>query len=124
MPATPARIGFVLEQWRPGVAETQSVRDLFGDLARESDDPIEAFFDDTDDAETMAEARQDLLSPMRRRFQATAKGLDEALALDFLSGTIPNARYIDEERTCDRRVLVCQAGFDFDRQHATFMVWG
>lgn len=124
MPATPTRIGFVLEEWRRAVSETSEVTALFGDLARKTDDPMETFFDSVDDAQIMADRRQALLSPVRRLFSASAKGLSAAQDIVYTTGKVPNGRYVDEERACDRRVLVTEVGYDFEKQQSKFTVWG
>lgn len=124
MTATPARIGFIQNQFRRVIAETPSARDRHGDLARDSADPIETFFDSPADAQAMANERQTILSAERRRFQLTVAGLDEAMAVDYLGGLIPLATYIDAERAADMTAMVAEIGFDFSAQRAEFIIGG
>lgn len=125
MPATPTRIGFVLEQWRRVRAETPAVQTNYGSLARESEDPLETFFDDPDDAEVMATARQALLGANRRRFDVAAVGLDAALGVSYVAGTIPLADMVDAEKAADiSHCLIGEIGYSFARQRSLFQVWG
>ena len=124
MPATPARIGFITNQFRRAIAETPSVKLRYGDLARYSEDPIETFFDSQADAQILADARQALLSPERRRFTCTATGVGEALDLDLTAGAIPLVQYVDSEREADMPALIAEIGYDFSRQTSTFTIWG
>lgn len=124
MTATAARIGFITEQFRRVVSETTSVSTRHGDLARESEDPIETFFDDVDDAQLVADARQTLLSPERRRFTVRVRGVSEAMGLDYVAGTIPLADFVDTERAADFTGLIGEIGIDFERQQAQFSIWG
>lgn len=124
MPATPARIGFISTAFRRAIAETPSAKARHGDLARSSEDPIETFFDSPDDAQKMANARQLLLSPERRRFQCSAAGLSEALDLDLIGGSVPLVHYVDSERDADGAMLIAEIGYDFAKQASSFTIWG
>lgn len=123
MPATPARIGFVQQEFRRAVAETPDVKTRYGSLARESEDPVETFFDSELDAQAVADERQALLSPERRRFRADLTGAAEVLDLDY-SQAVPVARYVDAERDCDRPVLVSEIVIDLGKQSASLTLWG
>lgn len=123
MAATPARIGFILNEFRRAVSENAEVKALFGDDARQSEDPIPSYFDNVADARAIANERQALMAPGRRRFKVTAKAIDELTAMD-LSGGVPVARYVDTERDVDTPVLVSEIVLDFSRQTATMTVWG
>lgn len=123
MTATPARIGFILEPFRRAVAETPSAKSRYGSRARQTDDPVETFFDEVEDAQVMAEARQALLSPERRRFKVTAKDIDQTVPLLDAAEAV-TARYVDPMRNADRLVLVSEITFDFAKQNAIFTVWG
>lgn len=124
MSATPARIGFVMQAVRVATAETPEMAERYGQLARRDDEPVESFFDDPAHAQLMAEARQTLFGTERRRFNATARGLEQALALDAAGPALPEASYVDEQRAIDRAVVVAEIGFDFAKQQASFVVWG
>lgn len=123
MPATPARIGFVQQEFRRAISTTSSVQTKYGSLARQSDDPIETFFDNVSDAQTVANARQSLMSGDRRRFNVQVTGLSEVLALAYTSAA-PLARYVDPERQCDFSAVVCDIRINFGRQSAAMTVWG
>lgn len=123
MPATPARIGFIQEEFRRVVAETAAIKTRFGDLARESDDPVETFFDSEADAQVIATARQTLLGTERRRFQVRTKGVEEVLALNF-GGDVPISHYVDTERGVDRNMLLSEVVIDLGRGTTTLTVWG
>lgn len=123
MPATPARIGFIMNAFRRAVSEDAEVKSRYGSDARQSADPIESYFDNVTDAQAIADERQALLSPERRRFKVTAKAIEDISALDLAAG-VPVARYVDTERDADRAVLISEIVLDFARQTATMTVWG
>lgn len=123
MPATASRIGFIMQDFRRVVATTQAAKDRYGNLARESEDPVETFFDDIADAQVIANERQALLSADRRMFEVGVTGLDEIIALDYV-GAVPVAQYVDPERSVDRSTLVSNIIIDFEQQSAALQVWG
>lgn len=123
MPATPARIGFILEPFRRAVAENATVQSQYGALARKSDDPAESFFDAVADAQAMADERLALLSAARRRFSVSVTGTSEVLALTY-SGTLPLVHYTDTERDIDRAMLVGDIAVDLGRGSAALNIWG
>lgn len=123
MPATPARIGFISQEFRTAVATTPEAQARYGTLARKSDEPVETCFDDPEDAEIIAEARQDLLSPERRRFAVNVAGVTEILALDY-TGAAPVVQYVDTERDADRKAIVSELSIDLGRERAAVTVWG
>lgn len=123
MPATSARISFVLSQFRRAIAETPSVKLSFGSQARQSEDPIETFFDEVADADVMATERQTLLAAVRRRFDVTVSGLSEVSDLRY-AGKLPVAQYIDSDRAIERPMLVCDITIDLDKQAAKLNIWG
>lgn len=123
MPASAGRIGFVLESFRRATSTTPSVQTTFGNLARESEDPIETFFDDVDDAQIVAAQRQALLSVSRRRFRITTRDIDETLDL-AISPIAPMARFIDSEKDANLPVLICDIAYDLGKDAAAFTLWG
>lgn len=123
MPATPARAAFVREPFRRAVAITPGAATRHGKLARESDDPVETFFDDVDDAQTLATARQSLLSPERYRFRVAVAGIDEVRALSYIGQTVL-ARYADGERGIDMTAIVSEIVIDPGQNRAILTVWG
>lgn len=123
MPATPARIGFIQQEFRRAVSVTAAMRTRYGALARESEDPVPTYFDSEADAQVIADARQALLGTERRRFKVVTKNIDEVLALSF-TGDIPVARYVDTERDVDRGMLISEIVVDLGKNSATLTLWG
>ena len=95
-----------------------------GALARKDTEPQETFFDNLADAQVIADARQALLSPERRRFGVTVKGLDAALDMDIAGPVLPVGSFNDLNRGVAIDVVVAEIGFDFAAQKATTVVWG
>lgn len=123
MPATPARIGFILQELRKVTVETPSVATKYGDLARDSDDPVVTWFDDVDDAEAMAQERQALLDVDRRQFRATANGITQALGMDY-SQVTPTVHVTDTELAADMDAIVVEISVDFGRDRQSITAWG
>lgn len=123
MPATPARIGFIKEEFRRVVAETPAIIARHGNMARESEDPIPTYFDNTADAQFVANARQAILDKERRRFRCRVQGLEEVAALNYL-GQIPVIQFVDEKRGVDNKALVSEITMDFETNQASVSVWG
>lgn len=123
MPATPSRIGFIQQEWRRATAETALPKTIFGNLARESDDPIETFFDSVTDAQTVANARQDLLSGLRRRFAVSFAGVDTMLSVSQGSAIVL-ADYVDTRRDVSRKVAIAEVTIDLGRDSSAATIWG
>lgn len=123
MVATPARIGFVIEPYRRATSETPAVATRHGNLARETDDPLETYFASLVDAQSRADARQALLSPDRRRFSVPVVDVDFALGL-LDADQITTARFIDEERGVDMPVIITEVVIDAEGGSAQLKVWG
>lgn len=125
MVATTTRIGFVIEPYRRAVSETASAADRHGNLARETDDPLDTWFSTVADAQIRADERQALLSPDRRLFDIEIVGTDVDALLDLLEAeTVPAGRLIDTERDIDRPVIATEFKVDLAAQSATIKVWG
>lgn len=125
MSATPARIGFIQSQFRRVIAETTSAKIRHGEAARETDDPVETFFDNTADAQVIANDRQTLLSPERRRFQVQVAEPDAGLGINYTNGICPLAIYTDSERdVSSMTAIMSDITIDFARQTSTFTIWG
>lgn len=125
MPADATRIGFIIEEFRKVVSEDASVRSAYGNVARETDDPVETFFDNEDDAQVMADERLALLGVIgRRRFRLEVAGTQDVAALDYAGGQIPNAWLTSEQHNIDRKMVVAEIGYDFGKQDSAMMVWG
>lgn len=124
MPATPARIGFITQEYRTVTATTAAAQTRYGNLARQSADPIPTFFDSETDAQTVANARQALMSVERRRFRASVNDIQDALALVF-STAAPLATYNDNERgVSNQTTIISDITIDLQRQSAVMTLWG
>jgi hypothetical protein len=80
MTATPARIGFVTQEFRSALPTPDTaVKTKYGELARDTADGgdgiVETFFDDPADALVLATERLNLLKADRRRFKQDARGI-------------------------------------------------
>ena len=124
MSVTPARAAFILQEFRNARAESTTIAAQYGKAARESDDPVMTGFDNVADAQAVANERLALFGVQRRRFQVSAVGLDEALALDLDAARLPIAQFVDEERGADIKTLAGEVGIDFSRQLCEFTIWG
>lgn len=123
MPATPSRIGFIQQEFRRAVAETSAIKTRYGNAARKTEDPLPTYFDNADDAQVMATARQALLGVERRRFRPTLATAAEALELNYI-GSVPKVHYVDAERSANLSALVAEIVIDLGRDNATLMLWG
>lgn len=125
MVATAARIGFITRPHRSIVVTDATAASEFGDDARDTKDrPIESFFNDLGDAETMAEERIDLVGVKRRLFTSRVQGLDD-LADDFAySEVTPTVNVIDREKDADMNCAVVQIGVDLRREQKILVNWG
>lgn len=123
MAATPARIGFILEDYRRAITENATTKAQYGSLARKSDDPVETFFDEVGDAEVMAQERLDMLSAARRRFTVQVTGVFEVLDMEYTEG-LPVVRYRDLDRDIDRMMVVGDIAIDLGRNGAALNIWG
>lgn len=123
MPATPSRIGFIQREYRKVVASDSGVRSTYGTMARDSEDPVEAFFSDPADAEGVVDDRLALLGTTRRRFT-----VEIADGLDFLdmavAGELPSVRYVDAEKGIDRVMCITAVAVDLGRGSANLTLWG
>lgn len=125
MPATASRIGFVLRAYRSAVSETPATAARHGNLARESADPIEAYFSSKADALTRATERQDMLSADRRMFDVKVAGADLETLADMLAATeIPQGVFIDDERGIEMDVIATEVFVDLATQSGSIKVWG
>jgi hypothetical protein len=123
--ATPARIGFVTQEFRSAVSSDAAVKTKYGNLARDTaDEPIESFFDSTTDAQTVNDARLVLLKADRRRFVQVTRGIQTfASALDF-SQTTPAVNVIDDERQANHNGAIVEIAVDLGGEKTTITSWG
>lgn len=124
MPATPARIGLIIHQYRRATAGPDAaVASKYGALARDTDEPIETFFDEVADAQVMANERLALLSADRRLLEFDIAGADQLRALD-IQPVIPTAAAMDDERAYSENALVVAITIDCEANAATARTWG
>lgn len=125
MPATPARIAFVLQPFRRAVATADDTKRRYGNLAREAADPVESCFAEIEDAQQRADERCALLSDDRRSFKVKVADIDERLIAILSADYVPEVRLTDTERHIfDRPMLVSSFAIDTDAQGAEFIIWG
>lgn len=123
MVATSTRIGFVIENYRLVTAKDNAVYGNYGNLARESDDPVDCYFASINDAQERCDERQALLGQDRQLY--TIISTDAEALLDLLgSSSVPRARFIDTEREVDINAIITEFSVDLDTQTATLKVWG
>ena len=122
MPATPARIGFILEEYRVAKSEDASTLAVYGDKARRTD-LVPTFFENASDAQAICNERRALLAADRRWFQQTVSGTATAQALDYATAP-PVVTVIDDERDADHDALVSEIGIDFVENVSVIESWG
>lgn len=122
MPATPARIGFITEEFRVVKSEEADVLVDYGEAARKSG-LVPTFFETEADAQAVCAERHTLLSANRRWFQQTVSGFETALDLDYTS-TPPVVNVIDDEHAADHDALVSEIGIDFVNNTTIVESWG
>jgi len=126
MPATPSRIGFITQAFRITTAgPLPAVGDLYGNAARKTVAPLPTFFDNTADADVMAEERLALLGAQRSLFTAQIDSADTALdiAQDTETG-LATARLIDDEQDRDTNCIVVGFTADMNAERSTLVTWG
>lgn len=123
MPATVSRIGFIQQEFRRVVSTSPAMQTRYGSIARETEDPIETYFDSSANAQVIADGRQSLLGTERRRFTVRLNSADELLALNYI-GAVPVVRYVDGEKDADRKALITEITVDLEKDAATVGVWG
>lgn len=123
MPATSSRIGFISQEVRKVTATSGNPFTRYGALARQTDDPVEAFFDSEADALTVATARQTLMGLERRRFRVTVNDIQDVLALSYPTAA-PLATYVDTERSANLTTIISDITIDLHRQSASMTLWG
>lgn len=124
MSVTPARAAFILQEFRLARAENANIAAQYGKAARESPDPVPTGFDNVADAQAVADERIALFGTPRRRFQVSAVGLDEILALDPDAARLTVTRFVDTDRGVDLKMVAGEVGIDFGRQLCEFTIWG
>lgn len=126
MPASTARIAFVGQQFRSVVASDSAIKTRYGPSARDTaDEPVETFFDSTNDAQAVVNERLTLLKGDRRKFNVSvARVLDFSGGLSFLQ-TVPTATLIDREKSANFSVgIVGIPSLDLETEATSLSVWG
>jgi len=124
MPATAFRIGFITQEFRTVTAGPDSTVDTkYGKLARKTEEPLETYFDDVADAQSICNARKTLLSADRRRFQQSVSGEGFVLGLGY-NLTTPAVTVVDTERLANLTAIVVEAGVDFESEKSVVTTWG
>lgn len=122
MPATAANIAYVMDGARRSALYTSSARKTdYGNLARDTkDEPFDSFFDSVSDAQTMLNARGNLLCRHARRFDARIQGV---MSLD-LSGALPAATVVDDGLAVSMACAVVGFVEDFNTEQTSLALWG
>ena len=124
MPATPSRIGFITQEFRIATAgPVSAVEALYGNAARDTEEPLETFFDDVADADAMADERLDLLSVQRSLVTASVDQVDTAADLDF-AASLPVVRIIDDEQDRNSPAIVVGLTIDMNAGRSALENWG
>ncbi|RXR28975.1 hypothetical protein [Sphingobium fluviale] len=124
MPATASRIGFITQEYRTVTAGPDSTVDTkYGNLARNTDEPLPTFFDSIADAQAICTARHTLLKADRRRFTQQISGESFALGLAYQQ-TTPTVTVIDTERSANLPAAVVEIAVDFESETSTVTTWG
>lgn len=124
MPATPARIGFIKEQFRRVIAGPETdVETRYGSKARDTKEPIETFFVNEADAQACADERLTLLSAERRFVTFDISGTQTGRSLTFNTETPAVNRVVDELLLNDTAAIV-SVTVDFEADKTSLSTWG
>lgn len=136
MTATPARIGFVTQEFRSVVSIDSAVQTKYGNLARNSStqttagdpnatgSPVETFFESTADAQVISDARLTLLKGDRRRFVQDSRGVQSFTGgLDF-SQVTPTVQVTDDLRGASHLAATVEISVDLGGEKTKFISWG
>lgn len=126
MPATPARIAFLSEQYRSAVSLDAAIKARYGSAARDTaDKPVPTFFDTVADTQAMDDERFALLKADRRKFTVTiADVVSFTGALDFTQ-VVPTLTLVDDEKLANLpAALVGIPSLDYESGKSTVTVWG
>jgi hypothetical protein len=123
-PASPARVGRIIREFRVVTAGPDTgVVTRYGNLARDTAEPLETFFDSEADAQAMADERLALLSVTRSLVTVQIQGIDTAADLDP-SLTLPTVTIIDDEQGRNSAALVFGVSIDMKTERSTLETWG
>jgi hypothetical protein len=126
MPAAPARISFITQEFRSAVDVDASVSTTYGPIARDTfDAPVPSYFDSITDVQAMLDERFVLLKADRRKFTIAVGSIVAFTgALDF-SQTVPAATVVDVEKVANfTGAIVGISAIDYENNTPTMIVWG
>jgi hypothetical protein len=126
MPATAARAGFVLEEFRSFVWENPNVRSLYGKVARDTkDQPIPTFFDNMSSVEAVALERAALLGQHSRAFRVSVGQLMDLDADLAMQDALPGASIASDELSANFGCAVIAIdSYDTEADRTTLTLWG
>lgn len=123
MPATSARINFILNEFRVVKnGPDATVTGKYGDYARRTD-VVPTYFEAEGDAQAMCDERHALLSADRRRFQQTVSGEATGLGMAYTSSP-PTVTVIDDNRQANHAALVSEIVIDLAKEETRIESWG
>lgn len=123
MPATPARIGFITNEFRRvSNGPDAGVVAKYGEAARRTE-VVETFFEAQADAQAMCDARRSFLGADRRRLSQTISGEQTGIGLNYTL-TTPAVTVIDDRREANHTALVSSIEIDFENETTTLETWG
>lgn len=125
MPATAERAAFVREEYRSSVYTNEGVRDLYGKIARDTEDtPVVSFFDEPLHAWYMVQERGAVLSAHARHFKVTIDDVVGEADLD-MALELPTATIIDDDLVCDMAAAVVAIdSLDLEGERTVLRLWG
>jgi len=124
MPATPSRIGFITRPFRIATSGPDAtVEALYGNAARDTEEPLESFFDDVADAEIMADERMSLLGAQRNLVTVSIDQVGAVAELDITTA-LPTVRVIDDEQDRNSPAITVGLTIDMNTERSTLETWG
>jgi len=124
MAATPARIGFITQQYRDSTSGPDStVLAKYGSQARDVTEPVETLLDSELDVQALCDERFTLLKADRRRFSMQLADEEFGAGLAY-SQTTPAMTVLDTERAANFAATVVEIGIDFESNQTNLTLWG
>lgn len=128
MPATPARIGFITQEYRFATAGPDAaVINKYGSDARNNDDPYKTNFTSINDVQAICNARFDLQNKDRRRFVQVSRDIQFGKTILNSPETYeqtPTVTVIDDESRANLPAIVTELSIDFESQQVSLASWG